>query len=81
MTIAAGTIAVAAGLLLVAASGVPAEVPVIGTPCEGCENAFVGMSDEISSTSRIAPADGIWHVRRDITLGLNVSDYPDASGR
>jgi protocatechuate 3,4-dioxygenase beta subunit len=44
-------------LALVIATAAPAEEPVIGGPCEGCENVFVGIPDteEIGPRERIAP--------------------------
>lgn len=34
-----------------------ASEPVLGGPCEGCEDVFVGMPAELSSEARIAPED------------------------
>lgn len=31
--------------------------PIVGKPCEGCEAIFEGLSEELSSTARIAPKD------------------------
>ena len=31
--------------------------PIVGKPCEGCEAVFEGLPEELSSLSRIAPAD------------------------
>ena len=43
---------------LVAMAGIAsAEEPVIGGPCEGCRNVFVGMPDDLTSSARIAPPD------------------------
>ncbi|WP_170113238.1 hypothetical protein [Ahniella affigens] len=44
-------------VLLPFAFSVHAEEPVLGGPCEGCENVFIGMPSELSSEARIAPAD------------------------
>jgi protocatechuate 3,4-dioxygenase beta subunit len=35
----------------------PVRAPVIGGPCEGCEQVFVGLPAELASRSRIAPAE------------------------
>jgi len=45
-------------LTLIALLAVPAcaqQVPVVGGPCEGCEAVFVGLPDDLGSSSRIAP--------------------------
>lgn len=31
--------------------------PVVGLPCEGCENVFVDMPDDLTWSARIAPCD------------------------
>ncbi len=46
----------AAALLAFGVACTPAAEPVIGLPCEGCENVFVGMPAAIASNARIAPA-------------------------
>jgi len=38
-------------------TGAWARERIIGGPCEGCENVFVGMPDEIGPVCRIAPTD------------------------
>lgn len=30
---------------------------IVGGPCEGCVNVFIGLPEELSSSARIAPAD------------------------
>lgn len=46
------------GLLLAGASICSAQSePVIGLPCQGCDEVFIGMPDELSSAAVIAAAD------------------------
>lgn len=52
-TVSALVVAACAGTVSAAAQ--VQEVPVIGLPCEGCEAVFVGMPDELSHRSRLAP--------------------------
>ena len=52
----------AAALVLVScgASGAeerPPREPVVGLPCEGCEDVFLGLPGEVAPVSRIAPPD------------------------
>ena len=43
-------------LLGLLASGVcQADEPVIGGPCEGCENVFVGLPEHLTWSARVAP--------------------------
>ena len=45
-------------LLFLLASGTYASgEPILGGPCEGCENVFVGLPDTLTSQARLAPID------------------------
>ncbi|MBD3161851.1 MAG: hypothetical protein GF346_06210 [Candidatus Eisenbacteria bacterium] len=39
------------------ASPVTGDEPIVGTPCEGCEEVFNGIPDSLTSAARIAPRD------------------------
>lgn len=41
---------------LLAAAGAPADEPVVGLPCQGCEAVFVGAPEKPAARARIAPA-------------------------
>lgn len=43
------------GALLLAWQIADAAEPVIGGPCDGCENVFIGMPDKLEAEARIAP--------------------------
>lgn len=42
---------------LLSAGFVAAREQIIGGPCEGCENVFVGLPEQLTSETRIAPPD------------------------
>lgn len=42
-------------LLALATGAAPAREPVVGLPCDGCENIFIGMPARIARDTRIAP--------------------------
>jgi protocatechuate 3,4-dioxygenase beta subunit len=42
--------------VLLAAAVLHAREPVVGLPCEGCEDVFVGMPSDLAAIARIAPA-------------------------
>lgn len=46
---------IALGALLYAWHAAHAVEPVIGGPCDGCENVFIGMPEKLTSEARIAP--------------------------
>lgn len=47
------------GALLCAWHAAHAVEPVIGGPCDGCENIFEGMPERLQSEARIAPLDEV----------------------
>ncbi len=46
-----------AGVPKSVSSVVTASEPVVGLPCEGCEEVFAGLPDELVPESRLAPSD------------------------
>lgn len=57
MGLSSGDVIVFALLSAVVASGLGAEEPVLGGPCEGCELVFAGMPQGLEASARIAPED------------------------